>query len=66
MPLPASYPSMWAATLTLVPAAQYCAGRQCSELSENQCQAPATAGVVVTVSRLSKAACWAGGIGVLG
>ncbi len=56
MSLPTCTPYTAALTLTLVPGAQYVCGRQCTTWSENQCQAPATLGLVVTVSDRSAAA----------
>src|SRR3954452_21222491 len=56
MSSPTCTPYTAALTVTLVPGFQYAFGRQCAAWSENQCQAPATAGLVVTVSAFSAAA----------
>src|SRR2546423_22687 len=59
-PPPAATPSRSLVATTLVPAGQYCAGRQCSWVALYQCQAPRTGGAVAIVRRSSIAVCAAG------
>jgi len=54
-PGPICTPNTLAATVILVPGFQYARGRQCTFWSSNQCQDPATFGVVVMVSAFSAA-----------
>jgi len=46
---------MFAETVTVVPGAKYCLGRQCAFWSSTQYQLPCTGGEVATVNRLSAA-----------
>ena len=57
MPGRVSMPAMSAVTFTVVPGAQYDAGRQTSWRASSQPQAPFTAGEVVTKTCFSMAAC---------